>query len=127
MQFFTSFQALQNAAAQGASDFPTPTPATCNFVYNADGVWTDGYEGEDWAKERGFGKLEFTSPNGYGAWIQSEGDKHVVQWLRGRGDDKYGESHELKPGRKTIHGDVEKAKAFAEKMIDEEQLRQKNL
>ena len=58
------------------------------------------------------------------AWIKSEGDRHEVWWLRGRGLVR-GEDKELKPGRKTIHGDIEKAKEFAEQMVSEEFDRQR--
>jgi len=88
-------------------------------------MWTD--TSDKWEKERGFGSYAFETTDESGrigmAWIISIGDKHVVQWLRGRGLQR-GENRELKPGKKTIHGTIQRAKAFAEKAVADEFIRQ---
>jgi hypothetical protein len=49
-------------------------------------MWIDKYIDEPVLKERGWQKWDYKSELGT-AWIESDGDKHIVQWLRGRGKD----------------------------------------
>jgi hypothetical protein len=116
MKSFNSFNDLVAGTSGGHSQMSAFNDA-----------WTDRYEGQEWAKKRGIGHCEYetTSPAGqrWTAWIESEGDKHVVQWLRGRGL-RNGEDRELKPGKKTVHGTLDKAKAFAEQAVQDEFRRQ---
>ena len=85
-------------------------------------MWRDGYEDDPVMAERGFGKWDYKSDIGT-AWISSDDSRHVVHWLRGRGIVR-GEDRELKPGKKTIHGTLAKAKEYAERMVQQERSRQ---